>query len=200
MANREFRVDWAKKHYAVWRKHLKPWAIDRSAVVDDMAYLEIGVFEGRSACFMLDNVLPDNAMAWLVDDWQHYRQLGSSRWNRLVDNGDSSSIQARAARNLAEYADRVRWMDGSSGEVLKSLVGMGSEFDLIYVDGGHSASQCWVDTSLSWHLLKAGGLMIWDDMQFRAVSRTVAGFRSAMRRMVKDVYRTEYQLCVRKVG
>ena len=37
----------------------------------------------------------------------------------------------------------------------------------IYIDGCHLASVVLQDASLSWHLLKAGGLMIFDDYEYR---------------------------------
>ena len=37
------------------------------------------------------------------------------------------------------------------------------EFDLIYIDGSHQASDVLVDAILSFELLKLGGVMIFDD-------------------------------------
>jgi predicted O-methyltransferase YrrM len=41
-------------------------------------------------------------------------------------------------------------------------------YDLIYVDGSHAAHAALEDLVLSWPLLKAGGLLIFDDYRFRA--------------------------------
>jgi predicted O-methyltransferase YrrM len=193
--DREFRVDWCKKHYKTWNDALKDWASRR----DKVRYLEIGVFEGRSACYMLDNILSETSPVTLIDDWKHYRQSGSSSWQKFLDNNDPESIKARAARNLSSYADRVRWLDGNSTEMLKKLLGESAEFDLIYVDGGHTTKQCWEDSSLSWHLLAAKGLMMIDDIQFESVRRVFRGLRYAVGREARVFWRTENQACFRKV-
>ena len=194
LPKRNFKVDWCKKHYETWQTHLKPWADSRDEGIE---YLEIGVFEGRSACYMFDNILNDQSRATLVDDWRHYRQLGSQNWNKIVE-GDGGGLQARAARNLTKYADRISWRDGTSWEVLAELLSEGQKFDMIYIDGGHAAWMAWMDTSIAWHLLSVGGLLIWDDANMRGVRQVVRGFRTAMRLRHRIVYKTKRQVCITK--
>jgi predicted O-methyltransferase YrrM len=102
-------------------------------------YLEVGVFEGRSACYMLDNVLthPDSR-ATLID----------------------CKVQENGWNNLQRHHDRIRVYEGDSRVVLPKL---SEKFDIIYIDGDHSARGALFDSVLCWLLLKPGGYMLWDD-------------------------------------
>ena len=39
-------------------------------------------------------------------------------------------------------------------------------FDLVYIDGSHSAKDVLLDSLLAWRLLRPGGAMIWDDYEW----------------------------------
>jgi predicted O-methyltransferase YrrM len=47
--------------------------------------------------------------------------------------------------------------------VLFDLVTEGQAFDVVYIDGSHLALDVLVDASLSWHVVKPGGHVIFDD-------------------------------------
>ena len=54
----------------------------------------------------------------------------------------------------------MKKIKGVSGEVLRTLDGV---YDLIYIDGNHSAATVLEDMVLSFRLLRTGGVMICDD-------------------------------------
>ena len=56
-------------------------------------------------------------------------------------------------------------MVGKSNEVLRSL--WVNNYDFIYVDGSHSSYDVIYDAVLSWHLLKKGGILAFDDYSWR---------------------------------
>lgn len=107
--------------------------------------LEIGSWEGRSAVWLLKNIL-----------------TGEGSTLECCDYGYKADT-FRA--NTAPWADRVTLRCGASYLMLTELRS-GGEFDFIYVDGDHTPFGVLRDATLAWPLLKVGGLMIFDDYLF----------------------------------
>jgi predicted O-methyltransferase YrrM len=105
--------------------------------------LEIGVWEGRGACWWLDTVLthPDSAYVG-VDNWT-----------------SPPGIPHVASRNLAHHR-KATLIHGDSREVVLNLPG---SFDVIVVDGLHTKEGCYADLVNGWDKLRPGGVMIVDD-------------------------------------
>lgn len=147
MAEPEYTQDWAR-HFAVnATRHLLPLA------GRPLSYLEIGVFEGRSARWMLEHVLthPESRLVG-VDAWPV----------------EGDPFEARARANLDPFGERVELWKGPSGEVLRDPRFRPESFDVVYVDGDHRALEVLTDSVLVWPLLRVGGLCIWDDYRWRA--------------------------------
>lgn len=111
----------------------------------NIKYLEIGVFEGRSLIWMLENILTHPAA----------RAVGIDNfvWN--------SEEKLHANLKISGFSKKVKIIKGSSQDALKRL--QPNYFDIIYVDGSHIAPDVLADAVLSWPLLKNEGLMIFDD-------------------------------------
>jgi predicted O-methyltransferase YrrM len=62
---------------------------------------------------------------------------------------------------VSGYPSRVTKIKGRSQEVLKLL--REDSYNIIYIDGSHRAADVQADASLSWPLLKRGGIVIFDD-------------------------------------
>lgn len=105
--------------------------------------LEIGSLEGRSACWMLDNILthPDATIT-------------------CVDN---ESCADTLKQNLQHHANKSRLVLGMSSAKLPQLICEGCKFDFIYIDGGHEDHTPLLDMVLSHELLVDGGIMAIDD-------------------------------------
>jgi predicted O-methyltransferase YrrM len=119
-----------------WQKYLTPFADN------PINYLEVGIYEGRSMVWMLDNALrhPDSRAT-----------------------GVDISIQDRYLQNLKRSGScrKVRSLEGRSQEVLRTLPK--ESYDVIYVDGSHVTQDVMIDAVLAFDLLKPGGLLIFDD-------------------------------------
>jgi predicted O-methyltransferase YrrM len=161
-ARYDFTSDWFTHVEPTWRvltRELKPRAI-----------LEIGSFEGRSACWMIDT-LPHLVNAGVdlvcIDRWGPGRveRPGSQTPSAmdLVEQRFDRNIAA--AVNSAAHPVTVRKLKGPSIVGLAKLVSEGRQgaFDMVYVDGGHSAPDVLADAVLAFRLLRVGGLMIFDD-------------------------------------
>ena len=65
--------------------------------------------------------------------------------------------------------DRSDGRSDGRGEDENSSGGAGDVdglFDLIYIDGSHSAKDVLLDSLLAWRLLRPGGAMVWDDYEW----------------------------------
>jgi predicted O-methyltransferase YrrM len=77
-----------------------------------------------------------------------------------------AEVEKRFDENLAPFASRCEKRKGQSVNVLPRLAVEARQFDLVYVDGDHRAASVHNDAALSWPLLTAGGIMIFDDYQW----------------------------------
>ena len=135
----EFTADWFSRHTPVWSRLLGP------LTGQPLQALEVGSYEGRSAVWLLQNILTHSeSQLTCVDMW------------------DSAEVQRRFRSNIAETGrgEQVIECVGESQVALRSVQGT---FDLIYIDGSHEARDILVDAALCWSLLKPGGLLLFDD-------------------------------------
>lgn len=147
--NYNFTTDWFTPHIRVWTDVLAPYTGKA-----DIHYLEVGVFEGRAMIWMLENILTHpTSRATAVDIFpDHLQQLFTRNIRR------------------SGCAERVKVIKGSSQTVLKNL--SPGSFDIIYIDGDHSAPAVLTDAVLSWSLLKVGGILIFDDYHYKLEERS----------------------------
>lgn len=152
-AGREwFAEDWFSGKYAAWQ----PILVDLEGRTVEV--LEIGSFEGLSACFLLWR-LPE-AQLTCIDTF-----AGSAE--NAAYSVSVTGLEQRFDRNVALFdAARVEKLVGESCRVLPELVAHGRRFDLVYVDGSHHALDVLVDASLAWRMLAPGGVIIFDDYKW----------------------------------
>jgi predicted O-methyltransferase YrrM len=144
-----FRTDMFTHHIETWEPFL------RTLEQREARILEIGSFEGMSACYFLWR-LP-KARITCVDSFAGHSGVGAV-------GEDLTRLEETFDRNLSIVdGNRVRKLVGDSGRVLCDLIDEGQRFDVVYVDGSHLALDVLVDAALSWHVLEPGGLMIFDD-------------------------------------
>jgi len=143
----------------MWEKHLI-----EAANPPIESYLEIGVCEGHS-------------MRWVLENLQPSRAIGVDMYvvKKRGERDDVLLHEANAQRNLKEWltAGVLRLDRRSSWEYLTELnmhncIEPDTErFDLVYVDGDHRCLPCATDCFLAWPLVKMGGIMIMDDFDRR---------------------------------
>jgi glycosyltransferase involved in cell wall biosynthesis/predicted O-methyltransferase YrrM len=154
----EFTQDWFSINLPVWQHFLTNFVN-----MPDLRVLEIGSWEGRSTCWMLDNLLTHpTARITCVDTFE-----GSVEHEVLLDRDVVRTIEQRFDGNIAKTgsAEKVRKMVGSSQSVLRSLIP--NSYHLAYIDASHVAADVLEDTLLTWRLVKVGGTIIFDDYGFQ---------------------------------
>lgn len=139
---RQYSTNWFEGQIPNWQRWLAPFMGK-----PDLKALEIGSFEGRSAVWMLENVLtaPGSTID-CIDLFEPAEKFGD--------------YHARFRANTAPWRERITEYPGRSYEQLKRLSG---PYDIVYIDGWHSAFGALADGVMTWPMLKVGGVMIFDD-------------------------------------
>lgn len=130
--------------------------------------LEIGSFEGRSICYVIEKLADmPNLEIHCVDTWAG----GEEHYKDSLIAYDMKSVEQRFHHNVRIAMDRSKSKinltvhKGFSDFVLSKLIADGrtNYFDLIYVDGSHQAPDVLSDAVMGFKLLKNSGIMIFDD-------------------------------------
>ena len=133
----EYKFDWPllpdydKDTFTEYLKHLKG--------CPDLKYLEIGVAEGQSLLWQMDNILT------------HPTSRAIAIENKLINNLPHNI-------EVSGYKNKIELLIGDSKIKLKELAP--HSFDYIFIDGDHRASSVFFDASLTWDLLKDNGILI----------------------------------------
>jgi SAM-dependent methyltransferase len=157
-----FSTDWLTPHLPIWEEHLSPYR-GRPG----LRFLEIGTFEGRATCWLLENVLTDPSSRLFAIDpfkpfylthWKHgfpgkagYPPPVTIRFEERFD----------ANMEEADAGERLVKMKGASAELLRTLPL--ASFDFAFVDGSHAPADVLRDAVEAWDLLKEGGILAFDD-------------------------------------
>jgi tetratricopeptide (TPR) repeat protein len=152
-----FSQDWFGHNIPRLRSWLGAWR-DRP----HLRGLEIGSWEGRSACWFLDEILTHpTAHLTCIDTF------GGGSEHQTLNPQELRQIEARFDYNLRRSgaAHKVQKWVGTSPTVLVQLQTDPTRqpYDFIYIDGSHLAADVLQDAVLAWPLLRVGGLMIFDD-------------------------------------
>ena len=157
----DFTADWFSRHIPVWEQF-------RAVLPGRKTFLELGSFEGRSACWLLENLLDDDGQLYCVDTWQ-----GSPEFAHFPEGIVEKSYE-RFMRNIAiskKQWQRTLIFRNTTVIALASLLAKpqfhAESFDFIYIDAGHMAYQTLTDAVMSWPLLKPGGVMVFDDYMWQ---------------------------------
>jgi len=152
----QFTQDWFSGNIPVWEHYLKPFIN-----LSELQVLEIGSWEGRSTCWLIDNIMThESSRITCVDTFE-----GSLEHNSY-ESSYIRSIEERFDFNIArtQCLEKVQKIVGKSSEALRNLPL--NSYDLAYIDGSHVASDVLEDTILVWSLVKVGGYIIFDDYLF----------------------------------
>lgn len=151
MTNYDLTHDWWSMRVAAWREHVVP------RLPRPFRWLEIGSFEGRSAVWMLDEVMQPGDTITCVDVW-----LSS------FDGFSSDNPESRFDSNVAGRAEKHKCR---SHDFLAKALATHRRFNGIYIDGDHLARVVLEDSVLAWRLLPVGGVIVWDDYEWRSLTK-----------------------------
>jgi hypothetical protein len=157
-----FSADWFERvAKPVWSQFIPDLPASR--------VLEVGSYEGASACYLIAQL---GAKAPLeihcVDPWEGTANFAGA-------DVDMSEVEARFRRNTGLLVERSRHPvtleihKGFSRMVLAGLLTQKGQgyFDLVYIDGSHEAPDVLADAVLGFALLRRHGIMVFDDYLWR---------------------------------
>ena len=136
----------------------------------ELHILEIGSFEGKSTVWFLENLLQNqNSSITCIDSWTSYSQNNDSfrSYNSENTEWDFKNHKNTFLYNIKEsgFENKVNIIQGFSHEILPELINK-NKFDIIFIDGNHTAPFVITDAVFSWYMLKTNGLLIFDDYQW----------------------------------
>lgn len=146
----EFTTEWADNNIPYVAPLLRDFAAGRGQI----RYLEIGAYEGRNLAFM-DWLLPAKLDVTVIDPWFDETLNPEEKYH---------AVEPRFRRNVAKLNfTSLATRKGFSTYELPKMLAAGERFDLIYVDGSHTAWAVMVDLAYCAALLDIGGMMVLDD-------------------------------------
>lgn len=146
----EFTTEWADNNIPYVAPLLRDFAAGRGQI----RYLEIGAYEGRNLAFM-DWLLPAKLDVTVIDPWFDETLNPEEKYH---------AVEPRFRRNVAKLNfTGLSTRKGFSTYELPKMLEAGERFDLIYVDGSHTAWAVMVDLAYCAALLDIGGMMVLDD-------------------------------------
>lgn len=144
----QYQYDWFSGNIPVWEEHLA-----RFAGRQNLTFIEIGSWEGRSAVWLLENILTDESCTLhCIDPW-------ASPIGGTIEAHFDHNMRVALRRGKARLVKHKGW----STDILPTFPKESADF--LYVDGSHVAKDVLSDIVLGWRLLSPGGVMICDDYE-----------------------------------
>jgi predicted O-methyltransferase YrrM len=123
--------------------------------------LEVGCYEGRATTFMIERCVKFCPVSiTCVDTWGGSIDLSGTMMEGVEQRFDEN---VAIALEQAGGEAVLKKMKTFSCKALPYLLSEGKRFDLIYIDGSHTASDVLSDAVDGFRLLREGGAMIFDD-------------------------------------
>lgn len=126
----------------------------------DLTYLQLGCFTGDASVWLLENVLTGSGSILMdVDTWR---------------GAPNEPIQTQMDFDDVFYTYRAK-TDHFHNRLFKQITTFDylfkynymKEYDFIYVDAHHTSASAFLDSELSWPLLKSGGILAIDDYEWQ---------------------------------
>ena len=187
---KQFSQDWFTGNIPHW---INAFRIAEISANSSVKVLEIGSFEGRSALFFLDYFR--SGTIHCVDTW-----VGSDEHDCLSEVGE---LLSRFRDNTSSFRTRLKMFEMTSNEYFVSSDER--NYDVVYVDGSHRASDVLTDAVSGFSRLRPGGLLILDDYLWKHYDRLEKNPCSAINAFMNvfeeqfDYVRVGYQVYLRKL-
>jgi predicted O-methyltransferase YrrM len=127
--------------------------------------LEVGSYEGASACYMiLKCAIEAPIEIHCVDTWEggvEHKAGGVEMQGVEARFFHNTRLARESVRNPVDLVVHKGYSQFCLAELLART--RGNYFDLVYIDGSHQAPDVLTDAVLGFQLLAPGGVMIFDD-------------------------------------
>lgn len=119
--------------------------------------IEIGCFQGRSTCWMLENFLYECGEMACYDTFEGGMEHTQDQVKSMLDIFSSNVSQVKKETQI------VNVHIGNSSKVMDFRF---NDVDFAYIDGSHQAPDVLTDACMAFSLLKPNGIMLFDDYQW----------------------------------
>lgn len=183
--NYQFSEDWFTPNIPVWKHTLKKLAKKKH-----IKALEVGTFEGRSALWLLENILTHETSSLICIDT--YPETLTHAQGIFENN-----------LKIGKFENRVELFVKDSLELLPQLESQ--KFDLIYLDGHHEGDLIFKESELCWPLLNRSGILIFDDYLWPAIHHVGQSPKDGVDSFLKKraskikILHQNYQVIVKKI-
>ena len=178
--------------------------------------LEVGSYEGASACYILDNVQAELEIELhCIDTWEGGIE---SRAGGVAET-DMSAVETRFKSNIDLARSRragvtnivIHKMESVSALAKLLTDGCADYFDFAYIDGSHQACDVLTDAVLTFRLLRPGGTLVFDDYLWserlpggvdpiRSPKIAIDAFTTIFCRKIQIFRAPLYQMYMRKIA
>jgi hypothetical protein len=149
IAEYKFTTDWFTDHVPHW---LETFKIANINFEDQIDILEIGTYEGRSTCWILDNMMINiNSRMDAIDSFVEDEKLYESFVKNI---------------SISKNPEKMKIWAGDSRVYLPIFLKMDKKYDFIYVDGSHKTENVIIDGLCAYHLLKDNGVIIFSNYDY----------------------------------
>lgn len=157
---------------------------------EGLAYLQLGAFTGDASVWMLKNVLTGSgSILFDVDTW------AGAHNEPVQQKMDFEDVFRTYDQKTKKYKARLFKQTTTQEYLLK--YNYIKEYDFIYVDAHHTAASAFLDGELSWPLLKSGGLLAFDDLEWNNPDGVVIHAPKLGINMFLDRHEGEYEILAR---
>jgi hypothetical protein len=162
-----------------------------------IAYLEIGVFEGATTKWMLQNVLTHSESRLdVVDPWAGYEAEPKRDGTPRAYTQEQMDACYESVRTMLQGRPSWAWAHRISSHKFWRMCR--SEYDLIFVDGMHTYENVLNDALGAYGVLKCCGWIVFDDVNLKDVSDAVVRFTETIDPSKwTEVYSTRCQRCLK---
>lgn len=160
-----FTTDWFSGNVGNWQRIFQIFDLTNENKI--IKALELGSWEGRSTCFILNNLMKNKDSELIVCD----------TFNGSVEHikgYELSSIYSRFSHNvtLTGKHKQLKVIRGSTLiEIPKMELTYNNYFNFMYIDASHTAKDVLIDSMNCFCLLAIGGIMIFDDYLWGDMSK-----------------------------
>ncbi|MBD2020676.1 glycosyltransferase [Leptolyngbya sp. FACHB-36] len=172
----EFTLDNFSKHVKDWEQYLS-----QIAQASTLKVLEIGSQEGQTACWLLDNLLiQEAARITCIDAFDELSQ--SEKFDFNIEKSGS--------------AQKVRKMAGRSHDILRSLIP--NSYQLLHLNSKDAASSILESLMLAWRLIQVRGVLVLAAYEgttdSKASKAAIEAFRGIFHQKVKLLHQSDYMI------
>lgn len=155
----KFTQDWFTNNIPNFERCMQELGDERDC------FLEIGSYEGRSACWLLQNGLSDEGELVCVEPFKDAKGFQDlDLLERFEDNTFEAKKKGQYLKLYQTY---------SYNAIIGIVEEYGDLLDFVYIDGHHASYSVLTDACMVWPMVRKGGVVLFDDYEWRVEPKEI---------------------------